>query len=469
MNNETFRKELHRFADWVADYYKNIEQYPVKSQVKPKEIFSRLEQIDSLKQSEISEIFKDFQDVLLPGITHWQSPNFFAYFPANASPASILAEMLSTALAAQCMVWETSPAAAELEEYVMNLLRDMIGLPDSFYGVIQDTASTATLTSLLVARERKTKFGVNENGFDGTKFRVYCSSEAHSSIDKAVKIAGFGKQNLVKIKTDDNYAMIPEDLENAIMNDIANGFVPLAIVSAFGTTGSTAIDPIRMNAEIAKKYDVFHHIDAALAGTALILPEFRQLADGYELADSLVFNPHKWMFTNFDCSAYFIKDSDSLINTFSITPEYLKTKQDSQVNNYRDWGIQLGRRFRSLKLWFVIRNYGLEGLQSKIRYHIELAKKFESLIEKDANFELLAKREINTVCFRFAPTDFSGDLEKLNESLLEKVNSSGKMYISHTKLSGKYTLRFVVGQTDVEERHISQAFEIIKGYAGELI
>ncbi len=469
MNNEIFRKELHKFADWIADYYENIEQYPVKSQVEPKSILKQLEKIDSMKQSDMAEIFADFQNILLPGITHWQSPNFFAYFPANASPPSVLAEMVASAIGAQCMLWETSPAAAELEEYTMNLLRDMIGLPKDFSGVIQDTASTATLTSLLVARERKTNFGINDKGFDGKTFRVYCSTEAHSSIDKAVKIAGFGKQNLVKIETDENFAMRSGKLEEAIIKDIDSGYIPLAIVSSLGTTSSTAVDPLRKNSEIAKKYDVFHHIDAALAGTALILPEIRHIADGFDLADSFVFNPHKWMFTNFDCSAYFVRNADDLIKTFTITPEYLKTKQDEKVNNYRDWGIQLGRRFRALKLWFVIRSYGLEGLQSKIRQHLKLAKEFERKMSEDPSFELLAPVQFNTTCFRYKPNGYSGDLDKLNEQLIEKINASGKIYISHTKLNGIYTLRFVVAQTNTEERHVLQAFDLIKEIAGGLI
>lgn len=469
MNNEKFSQLLHQFSDWVVEYYNNIEKLPVKSQVRPGDIFKMLENIDKRTPVEIEKIFEDFKQIILPGITHWQSPNFFAYFPANTSPPSILAELLTSAIAAQCMVWETSPAAAELEEFTLNLLRDYIGLPPDFNGVIQDTASTATLVALLVARERKSNFAINETGFDGKVYRVYCSEEAHSSIEKAVKIAGYGRHNLVKIPTDDKFSLRADLLESAIKSDINNGFIPTAVVSAFGTTGSTAIDPIADIAEIAKQYELFHHVDAALAGSAMILPEFRQLARGVELADSFVFNPHKWLLTNFDCSAHFIKDKNLLINTFSINPEYLKTTVDTQVNNYRDWGIQLGRRFRSLKLWFVLRYYGIEGLQSFIRNHINLAKYFAQEIISDGNFELLTDVLFNTVCFRFIPQNYHGNLNELNEKLLLKINSSGKIYITHTRLRDKYTLRFVVGQTNTQKRHVDAALELIKKIANSLI
>jgi len=469
MKNEIFREELHRFSDWMANYYQLIEHFPVKSQVSPNEIFSKLENIDCLKQSEIQTILKDFDEILFPGITHWQSPNFFAYFPANTSPPSILAEMLTSALAQQCMIWETSPAAAELEEFIMIKIREMLGMPDCFVGSIQDTASTATLTALLMARERATNFSINENGFDGRKYRIYCSAEAHSSIEKAVKIAGFGKNNLVKITVDNNYAMNIDNLEFAIKSDIESDKTPLAVVSAFGTTGSTAIDPIASIGIICRKYGLFHHVDAALAGTALILPEFRNNIHTYQDIDSFVFNPHKWMFTNFDCSAFYVKDKDLLVNTFSINPEYLKTNRDDEVNNYRDWGIQLGRRFRALKLWFVIRYYGLIGLQEKIREHIRLAKWFASQIQESNNFELLAEVPLNTVCFRFHPKNIICDLNELNQRLLDKINSSGKIYITHTKLSNKFTLRFVVGQTNTQERNVSEALRLINEFAMELI
>ncbi|SEM82799.1 aromatic-L-amino-acid decarboxylase [Syntrophus gentianae] len=468
MNNDTFRKELHRFADWIADYYEKVDGYPVKSQVQPREIFSQLSRMDCFEEVETETLLADFERILLPGITHWQSPNFYAYFPANTSPPSILAEMLTAALAQQCMIWETSPAATELEEYVMSQLRDLIGLPETFTGVIQDSASTSTLTAMLMARERATNYSINDRGFSGERFRLYCSEEAHSSIEKGVKIAGFGKENLVKIPVDGNFAMIPRELEARIQQDLQAGFLPLAVVSAMGTTGSTAFDPIREIAGIASRYRLFHHVDGAMAGTALILPEMRHLADGLELADSFVFNPHKWMFTNFDCSAFYVKDPEALIRTFSITPEYLKTKRDEEVNNYRDWGIPLGRRFRALKLWFVLRNYGKAGLQTKIREHLRLARLFAEKLGSRKDFRLLAPVALNTVCFHYEPSNYAGDLNELNAGLLDRLNSSGKLYLTHTKLRDQFALRLVVAQTDTTERHIREAFDFIVKTAEEI-
>ncbi len=374
IDQNEFRNQAHHFVDWMADYLENIEKFPVKSALNPGDIYKSIPAFPPDKPESIDHVFHDFQEIILPGITHWQSPNFFAYFPANSSYPSLLAEMLTATLGAQCMIWETSPAAAELEEKIMNWLKNMIGLPDNFHGVIQDTASTATLTALLTARERHTGYQINEQGFMHNDFRIYCSTETHSSIEKAIKIAGFGRKNLVKIPVDENFRLNTESLVKAIDEDIKKNLKPLAIIATLGTTGSTAIDPLDKIAEIASAFNIWLHVDAAFAGTALILDEYRWMINGIEKVDSFVFNPHKWMFTNFDCSAYFVKDKEALINTFSIIPEYLKTKTTGKVNDYRDWGIQLGRRFRALKLWFVIRSFGLEGLKEKIRYHISLAE-----------------------------------------------------------------------------------------------
>lgn len=466
MDNKQFRVYAHQFVDWMADYLENIEEYPVKSQVTPRDIYNQLSSSPPEDAERMEEIFQDFQKIIIPGITHWQSPKFFAYFPANSSYPSLLAEMLTATLGAQCMKWETSPAATELEEMVMNWLKKMTGLPDDFHGVIQDTASTATLVALLTAREKKTDFRINKNGFSGEdKLRIYASSETHSSIEKAAKIAGYGSLNLVKVKVDDKYALIPEALEESIKQDIDAGMKPTAVVATIGTTGSTAIDPLEPITAICKKYDLWLHVDAAFAGSALILPEYRWMIDGIEGADSYVFNPHKWLFTNFDCSAYFVKDRQALLNTLQIIPEYLKTATLGKVNDYCDWGIQLGRRFRALKVWFVIRSFGLKGLQEKIRYHVYLANKFASRIMHSDNFELLAPVSLNLVCFRYHPLHIS-DQEKLNElnrNLLEKVNKTGRIFISHTKLDGNYTLRLVAGNTMLEERHIEEAWEVISG------
>ncbi|MFC2131574.1 pyridoxal phosphate-dependent decarboxylase family protein [Bacteroidota bacterium] len=476
MDNNEFRKQAHQMADRIADYFDEIEKYNVKSQVKPGDIFNQLPDIPPKGGESFDDIMKDFENIIMPGITHWQHPKFHAYFPANNSYPSVLGEMLTSALGAQCMMWETSPAAAELEEKMMIWLRDMIGLSKEFSGVIQDTASTATLCAILTAREYYSNYKINEEGFNSAEnYRIYCSSEAHSSIEKAVKIAGIGLENLVKIPVDDKFQMIPDELNYAIILDIQKGFRPLCIIDALGTTGCTAVDPLEEIGKIAKEYDIWLHVDAAYAGTALILPEMRHYLEGIEYADSFVFNPHKWMFTNFDCSAYFVRDKEALIRTFEIMPEYLKTKVDDHVNNYRDWGIALGRRFRALKLWFVLRTFGVKGLQEKVREHICIANKLMEKIENHPNFEILAPVPFNVICFRYKPKDFDtvgthGNvplqndntiINKINEELLNKINSTGKAYLTHTKLNGKYAIRFVVAQTNVEERDVMESWELI--------
>lgn len=462
MNSDEFRKYAHEFADWMADYFENIVQYPVVSKVQPGDIYKSIPDSPPEYGESIEQIMNDFNAIVMPGITHWQSPSFHAYFPANNSYPSILAEMLTAAIGAQCMVWQTSPAAAELEEKVMNWLRDLIGLPQNFPGVIQDTASTATLVALLTARERATNYMINKKGFDGNKFRIYCSLEAHSSIEKAVKIAGFGKENLVKIDIDENFAIIPQKLEEAIIHDKENGYLPLCIVAGFGTTGSTAVDDLQALGEISEKYHLWFHVDAAYIGSAMILPEMRHYMQGAEMADSFVFNPHKWLMTNFDCSAYFVKDEEALIRTFEILPEYLKTEHDSHVKNYRDWGIQLGRRFRALKLWFVIRSYGVEGLQSKIRNDIKLAQFAEKKLIESGNFDILAPVNFNVICFRYNPgSKADSELNAINEKLLDLINADGRAFLSHTKLNGKYAIRLVIGQTNVEMKHVEKVLDVI--------
>jgi aromatic-L-amino-acid decarboxylase len=413
-------------------------------------------------------IFRDFERVLLPGISHWQHPGWFAYFPANNSPASVLGEFLTAGLGAQCMVWQTSPAAAELEEVVLDWLRQMTGLPENFSGVIQDTASTATLCALLSARERSTGFASNEAGLQ-TPLTVYASEEAHSSVDKGVKIAGFGSKNFRRLPTDERFAVIPEKLEEAMTRDRDAGFVPACVVATVGTTSSGAIDPLRAVGEICRKHGTWFHVDAAWAGTAALLPEKRWILDGVELADSFVFNPHKWMVTNFDCSAYFVKDPATLVRTFEIHPEYLKTGVDAKVKNYRDWGIQLGRRFRALKLWFVIRSYGVEGLQAMVREHLRLAALVKDWVEGDDRFELLAPVDLGLVCFRLDDGREESGLNELNRRLLERVNASGRVFLTHTTLRGKYTIRLVVGQRTTEERHVRGAWDIISAAAGDVL
>jgi aromatic-L-amino-acid/L-tryptophan decarboxylase len=465
MKNDDFRTHAHELVEWMADYLEQVESYPVKPDTKPGEILHQLPEHPPASGEQFASIFEDFRKTILPGMTHWQNPSFFGYFPANASGPSILAEMLTATLGAQCMSWATSPAATELEERVMEWLREMIGLPANFTGVIQDTASSATLCSILTAREAKTEYAINDRGFGAARrFAVYCSTEAHSSIEKAVKIAGLGKENLRTIPVDGCYAMIPEALEKAISEDSAAGYTPLCVVAAIGTTGSTAIDPLRAIGDICHRHGVWLHVDAALAGTALVLPELRWMIEGIEAADTFVFNPHKWMFTNFDCSAYFVKDRGALIRTFEILPEYLKTPEGDRVNNYRDWGIQMGRRFRALKLWFVVRSYGVAGIQGKVRHHLRLTQDLLAKIKAANDFEVLAPVPLNTICFRYRPRTITSEEEfdRLNTDLLLRLNATGKMFMTHTRLKGHFTLRLVIGQTNVEERHVLQAWEMIQ-------
>jgi aromatic-L-amino-acid decarboxylase len=470
MTPDEFRKHAHELVEWMASYLENVENYPVRSQVSPGEIYKQIPDTAPVSAGSFNDLMKDLDEIIMPGITHWQNPNFFAYFPANTSPPSILAEMITATLATQCMIWETSPAAAELEEKMMNWLRQMTGLPDNFEGVIQDSASTATLAAIITAREKTTGYSFNENGTSksGT-LRIYCSEQAHSSVEKAVKICGIGKKNLVKVAVDENFAMLPGKLEEAVLADKKNGFLPCCVIATIGTTGTTAVDPLRPIGEICRKNDLWLHVDAAMAGTALILPEFQWMIDGKEYIDSFLFNPHKWMFTNFDSTAFFTRDATNLIKTFEILPEYLKTRTRGQVNDYRDWGIPLGRRFRALKLWSVIRSYGTEGLQEKIRDHIQFASKLKDLIRKESDFELLAPVIINLVCFRYKPKGYKeAELNRMNEKINHLLNDSGKIFLSHTVLNGKYTLRMVTGQTNVTLEHVKKAWELIKETARDL-
>jgi aromatic-L-amino-acid/L-tryptophan decarboxylase len=462
MNTTEFRRHAHEMADYIADYYENLEKLPVKSMVSPGDILKALPESAPGKGEDFAALMNDFNKIVLPGITHWQHPNFFAYFPANSSYPSVLAEMLTAALGSQCMVWETSPAAAELEEKMMEWLKNCMGLPYHFHGVIQDSASTSTLVAILSAREKISEYAINSHGFAHNKFRVYCSTEAHSSVDKAVKIAGLGLHNLVKIPVDQNQSMRSDLLKEFIINDRKDGFIPLSVVAAIGTTSTCAIDPLTSIAEICQAEKLWLHVDAAYAGTSMLIPEYRKNFAGLEYADSYVFNPHKWMFSNFDCSAYFVKDKDALIRTFEILPEYLKTRPDSQVNNYRDWGIQLGRRFRALKLWFVMRSFGIEAMQEKIMNHITWARYLAREIKNEEGFELFEPQNFALLCFRLHRGANLSMENEINEKFLYHLNSSGKLYLSHTRINGVFLLRLQIGQTYVTFEHIQKAWDFIK-------
>jgi aromatic-L-amino-acid/L-tryptophan decarboxylase len=469
MSPDEFRKQGKQMIDWIADYYENVENHPVLSQVKPGEIKSQLPEAPPAESETMEQIMADVNSIIMPGITHWQSPSFFAYFPSNSSGPSVLGDLLSSGLGVQGMLWATSPACTELETRVLDWLAEMLQLPEKFRStsvggaVIQDTASSAALSAVLAAREKKTNFQTNDTGSLGNLV-AYVSGHTHSSLEKAIKIAGIGKNNLRLIGVDENLAMRPDLLETAIKKDLQNGLIPFFVCATVGTTSTNAMDPIPEIGLICQKYQLWLHIDAAMSGTAAICPEYRYLLNGVELADSFSFNPHKWMFTNFDCNCFFVADRSVLIKTLSILPDYLKNQatESGAVFDYRDWHIQLGRRFRSLKLWFVIRQYGVNGLRYHIQQHINLAQQFAEWIRNSEEFELIATAPLNLVCFAHKKgNDF-------NKNLLETINNQGKMYFTHTVINGRYTLRMCIGQTNTEAKHVRQAWEIIQETAKEL-
>jgi aromatic-L-amino-acid/L-tryptophan decarboxylase len=469
MTADDFRRHGRDVVDWIADYMEGVEKRPVLSRVRPGEIRAALP-AEPPQRGELFEVMlEDVDRILLPGITHWQSPNFFAYFPSNNSGPAILGELLSAGLGVQGMLWATSPACTELETHVLDWLVGMLGLPEKFRsdsdggGVIQDTASSATLCALLAGRERATDFRANETGAGG-KLTAYASTQAHSSVEKAVKIAGIGRENFRLIEVDEKFAMRPDALAKAIADDRRAGKIPCFVCATVGTTSSNAIDPVPAIGEICRDAGVWLHVDAAMSGTAALCPEFRWIQDGVELADSYCFNPHKWMFTNFDCDAFWVADRAALIRALSVLPEYLRNKatESGAVIDYRDWQIPLGRRFRALKLWFVIRHYGVEGLQAYVRQHVELAQKFQSWVEKSASFELAAPAPLNLVCFRHVGGD------ALNRNLLEALNATGQLYLTHTTLDGRYTLRMSIGQSWTQESHVVEAWKTIQKTAIEV-
>ncbi len=470
MEPDEFRRHAHAMVDWMADYLADVERYPVRSTVEPGEIAAKLPATPPETGEPMARIFEDFQADVLPGITHWQHPNFLAYFPANSSPPSVLAEMLTATLGAQCMMWETSPAATEMETRVLDWLLGMLGLPEGLVGVIQDSASTATLCAILTARERALDWRGNAEGLaGGPALTLYSSEETHSSIEKAARIAGIGAANLRKIPVDEAAALRPDALRRAIVADLAAGKRPIAVIATLGTTGASGFDPLRPIGEICRAHDLYLHVDAAWAGSALILPETRWMIDGIEAADSFVFNPHKWLLTNFDCSAHFVRDPASLIRTLTILPEFLRGYRHGQVIDYRDWSVPLGRRFRALKLWFVIQSYGVEGLRTIVRRHIALAREAADWIEAEPDFELMTPARLALFCFRYRPPGVAvGALDRLNRRLLERLNDDGRVYLTQTILGGDYVIRVSIGQTTTDRDHLCRAWEVIRETARSL-
>ena len=469
MTPEEFRAHAHRLVDWMADYMSEVERLPVRAQTRPGEIESALPAAPPETGEPMEAVFADFERIVMPGMTHWQHPRFFAYFPANSSPPSVLAEMLTATLGAQCMLWQTSPAATEMETRMLDWLRRAIGLPQGFAGTIQDSASSAILCALLTARERATEGAANERGLAeaGAAPVAYTSDQAHSATEKGAKIAGYGRRHVRLIETGSDFAMKPGALDAAIRADKAAGLKPACIVASLGTTGVGAIDRLDEVGAVARAHDVFLHVDAAWAGSALICEEHRWMLRGIETVDSLVFNPHKWLLTNFDCSAHFVRDPDALTRTLSILPAYLQSREGDTVTDYRDWGVPLGRRFRALKLWFVLRSYGLAGLREVIRRHIALAEWLEAEIAAHPDFEIMAPRSLALLNFRYAPQG-AASLDELNERLLHAINDEGQIYLTQGRVRGAYAIRVSIGQTGTERIHVEQAWEAIKTAAALL-
>lgn len=466
MTPAQFRQHGRAVVDFIADYFERIESFPVLSSALPGQIRAALPASAPLQGEPFAEVLRDVDNLILPGVTHWQSPNFFAYFPANTSGASILADLLSAGLGVQGMLWATSPACTELETHVLDWLIDMLALPETFSsrgaggGVIQDSASSAALCALLAARERATGGSANEDGYAG-RLVAYASSQTHSSIEKGVTIAGLGRKHLRIIDVDENFAMRADQLARRMESDRQAGLIPAFVCATVGTTSSNAIDPVAQIGATCRKYGAWLHIDAAMSGTAALVPELRHIHDGIELADSYCFDPHKWMFTNFDCSCLYVAERAALVKALSILPEYLKNQatQSGRVIDYRDWQVPLGRRFRALKLWFVIRHYGVAGLRHHVQRHVELAQTFAGWVAASDDFELAVRPPLNLVCFRHKAGD------EATRALLERLNASGKLYLTHTVLNNKYTLRFCVGQTMTEAVHVRRAWELIQDHA----
>ena len=467
MDNEEFRRRAHELVDWVADYVATVEERPVRSKVAPGEVRAGLPATPPTQPEPFDRIMADLNDIVMPGITHWRHPRFFAYFPANTTPPSVLAEMLISGMGAQCMLWQTSPAATEMETHLVDWLRQAIGLPPEFQGVIQDSASSATLCALLTAREQATGWESNESGLrDCPPLAVYASAESHSSIEKAVKIAGFGRKNIRLIEVDDQRRMRADRLREAIRHDREAGVRPACVIATLGSTGIGTVDDLAAIGPVCAEEGVFLHVDAAWAGSALILPECRWMIEGIEHADSFCFNPHKWLGMQFDCSVQLLRDPDALVRTFSILPAYLRGRETGEVIDYRDWGIPLGRRFRALKIWLVLRCYGLEGLQNMLRQHIAWTEELAGWIEADPGFELTSPANLAVLSFRHVRPGLDEEsANRLNQSLVDALNDDGRVYLTPNRIDDRLVIRVSIGAYLTEHRHVEEAWEVIREMA----
>ncbi len=461
MPPEDFRRFGYEIVDWIADYFERIETFPVLSQNQPNDLKNALPKSAPETGEDFSDVLADIDKLILPAVTHWNHPNFHGLFSTSTSSIGLFGDMFASAFDMKAMLWRTSPASTELEPVVLDWLRQMMNLPEDFKGIIYDTASISTLHAIAMARE-KLNLGIRENGMSGRTdlplLRVYCSEQTHNSIDKAVILLGLGQKSLVKIPTNERFEMDVEKLREAIQDDKTAGHLPMCVIPTVGTTSSSSVDNVEQVADICERNRIFLHVDAAYAGSAAIVPEFQPYFKGWERADSIVTNPHKWLFTPFDLSVLYVKDSDLLKQTFSLVAEYLKVSET--VTNQMDYGIQLGRRFRSLKLWFVMRYFGQEGLIARLREHCRLARLFASWVDDSENFEMLAPVPFALCCFRANPRNVK-DLDWLNETIMNEINASGEAYLSHTKLDGKFTLRLSVGSIRVEERHLQKVWDLL--------
>ncbi len=458
---------------WIAEYLEHPERVPVVSRLAPGDVRRSLPASPPVRAESLERILADFETKILPGVTHWNHPGFFAYFSISSSIPGILAELLISALDVNAMLWKTSPAATELEELVMDWLRQLLGMGEGWFGLINDTASISTLLALAAAREAKPELAIRARGMAGRAdlpvLRIYCSEHAHSSVDKGALTLGIGLDNVVKIPCDAEFRMRPDALAEAIASDRAAGFLPLACVATVGTTSMTSIDPVPAIADICSRESVWLHVDGAYGGVAAVSPRFRHVLDGVERADSLVVNPHKWLFTPIDCSAFYTRHPDVLKRAFSLVPEYLVTREQDDVVNLMDYGVQLGRRFRALKLWFVLRAFGAEGLAERLEKHVQLAQTFAGWVRAEPAWEVVAPHPFSLVCFRYAPHDvIEAERNALNERIMAEVNASGEVYLSHTKLHGRYVLRLAIGNIRTEERHVARAWELLRQAARDV-
>ena len=466
MPAEEFRQNGYKLVDWVADYLKDIEKYPPLSQVNPGDILKRIPETPPTKGEDIENVLSDVDKILIDGITHWNHPGFMGYFNSTSSGPGILAELLTAGLGVNGMLWKTSPALTELEKAMINWFRQMVGLPNNYWGMIYDTASISTMHAIASAREQA-NLQIREKGMAGRndipRLKLYSSDQTHNSIDKGALTLGIGLEGIRKIPSNEKFEMDAEKLEQAIEEDKQNGWLPFIVVATVGTTSTTSIDPVEAIADIAEKNNMWLHIDSAYAGVTAMIPEMKWITKGWERADSLVINPHKWMFTPMDLSVFFTRKPEVLKRAFSLSAEYLKTNQDDVVDNLMDYGVQLGRRFRSLKLWFIIRYFGVEGIAARLKNHIALAKEFAEWMKAENDFEILAPINFSTICFRYNPGSKSeNELNIINENLLENINKSGKIFLSHTKLNGKFVIRLTIGSIRQERKHVEEAFQIIK-------